>query len=129
LHYIPDVLELSLVASNEAIWAKNSAVASAFANLGCLGPYLSAADIRAAGENRMAKNRPEVRIPMQVGTEVRIRSNGDIILDNPELELAADTTAADAVLSYRFDSESGEHVLRLLDPVAERSLRPTRKAG
>lgn len=74
----------------------------------------------------MAKSPAAVRIPMQVGTEVRIRNNGDIILDNPELELASDTAAADAVLSYRFDSESGEHVLRLLEPVAERALRPSR---
>jgi hypothetical protein len=77
----------------------------------------------------MAKSPAEVRIPMQVGTEFRIRNNGDIILDNPELELAADPAAADAVLSYRFDSDSGEHVLRLLEPVAERALRPKRKAG
>jgi hypothetical protein len=77
----------------------------------------------------MAESRGELRIPMQVGSEFRIRSNGDIILDNPELELAADTAAADAVLSYRFDPESGEHVLRLLEPVAERTLRPNRKAA
>ncbi len=77
----------------------------------------------------MAGNQPEMRIPMQVGTEFRIRKNGDIVLDNPEIELAADTAAADAVLSYRFDPETGEHVLRLLDPVAERSLRPGRKAA
>lgn len=84
----------------------------------------------------MAEDRAEIRIPMQVGTEFRIRNNGDIILnngdiilDNPELELAADPAAADAVLSYRFDAESGEHILRLLEPVAERSLRPTRKAS
>ena len=76
----------------------------------------------------MAENR-EVRIPMQVGTEFRIRKNGDIILDNPELELAADTAAADAVLSYRFDPNSGEHILRLLEPVADRSLRPNRKSA
>ena len=77
----------------------------------------------------MAEKRAEVIIPMQVGTELRIRNNGDIILDNPELELAGDTAAADAVLSYRFDAESGEHILRLLEPVAERNLRPRRKAG
>ena len=76
----------------------------------------------------MAENR-EVRIPMQVGSEFRIRKNGDIILDNPELELAADTAAADAVLSYRFDPDSGEHILRLLEPVADRSLRPSRKSA
>jgi hypothetical protein len=66
---------------------------------------------------------------MQVGTEFRIRKNGDIVLDNPELELAADTAAADAVLSYRFDPQSGEHILRLLEPVADRSLRPNRKSA
>ena len=77
----------------------------------------------------MAKNRAEMRIPMQVGTEFRIRNNGDIVLDNPEIELASDTAAADAVLSYRFDAETGEHVLRLLEPVAERALRPSRKAA
>lgn len=76
----------------------------------------------------MAEKRAEVIIPMQVGTEFRIRNNGDIVLDNPELELARDTMAADAVLSYRFDPESGEHILRLLEPVAERNLRP-RKAS
>ena len=36
----------------------------------------------------MLKSRAEVRIPMQVGTEFRIRNNGDTIVDNPELELA-----------------------------------------
>jgi hypothetical protein len=68
----------------------------------------------------MADRNAEVRIPLQVGTEFRIKNNGDIILDNPELELAADPEAADAVLSYRFDSQSGEHILRLLNPVADR---------
>lgn len=77
----------------------------------------------------MAESRAEMRIPMQVGTEFRIRNNGDVIVDNPELELAADTAAADAVLSYRFDPESGEHILRLLDPIAERALRPGRRTA
>ena len=77
----------------------------------------------------MSPHQTFTRIPMQVGTEFRIRKNGDIILDNPELELAADTAAADAVLSYRFDPNSGEHILRLLEPVAERSLRPNRKSA
>ena len=51
----------------------------------------------------MAEKRTEVIIPMQVGTEFRIRNNGDIILDNPELELAADTTRGRRrlVLSFR----------------------------
>jgi hypothetical protein len=68
----------------------------------------------------MASNSNETRIPLQVGSELRIKNNGDVVIDNPELELAADDRAADAVLIYRFDAKAGEHVLRLLDPVADR---------
>ena len=60
----------------------------------------------------------EITIPMQIGAELRIKGNGDIVVDNPEIELALDP--ADAVLAYRFDAESGEHVLRLVEPVANR---------
>jgi hypothetical protein len=56
---------------------------------------------------------------MQVGEELRIRNNGGLIMDNPELELDREERAADAVLLYRFDAIKGEHVLRLLDPVAD----------
>ena len=56
---------------------------------------------------------------MQVGSEFRIKNDGDIIIDNPELQLAGDDRAADAVLMYRFDAQAGVHVLRLVDPVAE----------
>jgi len=77
----------------------------------------------------MDETRQQVRIPLQVGSELRIKNNGDIVLDNPELELARDVTAADAVLSYRFDAQANEHVLRLLDPVAERRQIRTRAAG
>jgi hypothetical protein len=59
---------------------------------------------------------PEViwtQIPLQVGSELRIQNNGDRTLGNPQLELAGDTSAADAVLLYRFDPQSGEHILRL----------------
>jgi quinol monooxygenase YgiN len=61
----------------------------------------------------------EVEIPLQVGSEFRIRSSGEFVVDNPELELAADRSAADAVLAYKFDRSSKEHVLRLLEPVAD----------
>jgi hypothetical protein len=60
-----------------------------------------------------------LRIPLQVGTELRIRNTGEVIVDNPEVELAPDQRAADAVLSYRFDAKRGEHILRLLEPVAD----------
>jgi hypothetical protein len=51
--------------------------------------------------------------------ELRIRNNGDVTMDNPELELAADDTAPDAVLLYRFDEDTRERVLGLVEPVAD----------
>lgn len=66
----------------------------------------------------MAAPNSETKIVLQVGEELRIRNNGDVIVDNPELELQGEDRAADAVLLYRFDAEAGEHVLQLLDPVA-----------
>ena len=51
----------------------------------------------------MASNSNETKISLQVGSELRI---GDIVIDNPELELAADDRAADAVLVYRFDAKA-----------------------
>jgi hypothetical protein len=67
----------------------------------------------------MATPSAGTKIVMQVGEELRIRNNGDLIVDNPELELDREERAADAVLLYRFDAIKGEHVLRLLDPVAD----------
>ena len=67
----------------------------------------------------MKNDREEIIIPLQVGSELRIKNNGDISVDNPELELASEANAADAVLFYRFDPKAGEHILRLLDPVAD----------
>jgi hypothetical protein len=66
----------------------------------------------------MKSDEEALKIPLQVGTELRIKNNGEISVDNPELELAPEPSAADAVLSYRFDAKAGEHILRLLDPVA-----------
>jgi hypothetical protein len=65
----------------------------------------------------MANDQDGMRIPMQVGTELRIKNTGEIIVDNPELELQNPDTA-DAVLAYSFDAKAGIHVLRLLEPVA-----------
>jgi hypothetical protein len=67
----------------------------------------------------MEKQTLGTRIVLQVGSELRIKNNGDFIIDNPELELAREDHAADAVLLYRFDEKAGEHVLRLVDPVAD----------
>jgi hypothetical protein len=66
----------------------------------------------------MVTENEELQIVLQVGSELRITNDGQVTVDNPEIELAEDTRAADAVLLYRFDSEKCEHLLRLLSPVA-----------
>ena len=60
-----------------------------------------------------------IRIALQAGGELRIRNDGNLTFGNPQLELAGDASMADAVLLYRFDRRSGEHILHLLDPVAD----------
>lgn len=67
----------------------------------------------------MAANE-EMTIVLQVGTELRVTNKGDVIVSNPELELAREQGAADAVLLYRFDPRIGEHTFRLIDPLADR---------
>lgn len=62
----------------------------------------------------------EMKIVLQVGSELRISNRGEVIMSNPELELVRDDGAADAVLLYRFDPSAGEHTFRLVDPVADR---------
>lgn len=61
----------------------------------------------------------EMKIVLQVGSELRVTNKGEIVVDNPELELARDDRAADATLLYRFDSNRGEHIFRLVTPVAD----------
>jgi hypothetical protein len=60
----------------------------------------------------------EMKIVLQVGSELRVNNKGEIVVSNPELELAAEDRAADAVLLYRFDASRGEHTFRLATPVA-----------
>jgi hypothetical protein len=67
----------------------------------------------------MKASENETKIVLQVGSELRIKNNGDIVIDNPELELIGEDRAADAVLVYRYDPQNGVHSLRLLDPVAD----------
>ena len=71
----------------------------------------------------------EQRIVLQVGTELRITNNGDIIMSNPELELSREERAADATLVYKFDANKGEHSFRLIDPVADHKHMKTHKPG
>jgi hypothetical protein len=60
-----------------------------------------------------------IRVPLQVGGELRIKNSGEISLGIPQLELAQNPKAVDAVLLYHFDQRSGEHIICLLDPVAD----------
>ncbi len=71
----------------------------------------------------------EIKIVLQVGTELRITNKGEVVVSNPELELASEDRAADAVLLYRFNANSGEHVFRLVDPVADRKHMKVHRAN
>jgi hypothetical protein len=61
----------------------------------------------------------EMKIVLQVGSELRVNNKGEIVVSNPELELAREERAADATLLYRFDPNRGEHIFRLATPVAD----------
>jgi hypothetical protein len=71
----------------------------------------------------MSPHRTFTRIPLQVGSELKITAQGEIRLDNPPVEGEPALDAADAVLDYRFDPETGEHTIRLVEPTALRSRR------
>jgi len=77
----------------------------------------------------MKSNTNETKIILQVGSELRINNKGDIIIDNPELELARDQEAADATIAYRFDPDAGVHIFRLLDPVADHKHMKSHRRG
>ena len=68
----------------------------------------------------MSPHQTFTRIPLQVHSELRIRNNGELSVSNPTIEAAPALEAADAVIDYRFDAQTGEHVLRLVEPLAER---------
>jgi len=71
----------------------------------------------------MSPYRTFTRIPLQVGSELRIRNNGEVNVSNPTVEAAPALDVADAVIDYRFDPQTGEHVLRLAEPLARRRWR------
>jgi hypothetical protein len=68
----------------------------------------------------MSPHQTFTRIPLQVHSELRIRNNGEVSVSNPSVTGAPALDAADAVLDYRFDPQTGEHILRLIEPVALR---------
>jgi hypothetical protein len=67
------------------------------------------------------------RIPLQVHSELRIKKTGEIAVSNPSVGLGPNDLAASAVISYRFDEHTGEHVIRLEEPMShDRSEEPER---
>jgi hypothetical protein len=68
----------------------------------------------------MSPHQSFTRIPLQVGSELRVRNDGEISVSNPTIEAAPALEAADAALDYRFDAQTGEHVIRLVEPLAFR---------
>ena len=62
-------------------------------------------------------------IPLQIGSEIRIKSDGHIAVSNPTVELEPSDAVADAVLHYHFERDTREHVLRLVEPLAFNPLR------
>jgi hypothetical protein len=73
----------------------------------------------------MSPHQSFTRIPLLVGSELRIRNNGELSVSNPTGKAAPALDTADAVLDYRFDAQSSEHVLRLQDSVAAAEKRPS----
>lgn len=74
----------------------------------------------------MAAPQGFTRIPLQVGSELRITNQGEVKVSNPTIELEPAEDAADAVLDYRFEPSTGEHVLRLREPTALKTATPRR---
>lgn len=87
------------------------------------------ADKLPGGQMRANPDGGEEQISMQVGSELRIRNTGEIVVDNPEFELARDRRAADAVLAYTFHRSTSEHVIRLLEPVADHQHQRVHRRG
>ncbi len=75
----------------------------------------------------MSPHQSFTRIPLQVGSELRIRNSGDVSVSNPTIEAAPALDAADAILDYRFDAQTGEHVLRLVEPTVKDRRRRERR--
>ena len=73
----------------------------------------------------MSPHQSFTRIPLQVGSELRIRNSGEISVTNPTIESRPGQEDADALIDYRFDATTAEHVLRLMPPTTP----PPKKRG
>jgi len=62
----------------------------------------------------MPPQNDETLITLQVGAQPRSNNDGSIVMDNPELELTREPSAADATIFYRIDAARKQHILRLI---------------
>ena len=60
-----------------------------------------------------------IQMPLQVGSELRIKNSGEISLGNEQQEPAQNARAADAVLLYHLDPHQEMHIIHLPDPVVD----------
>lgn len=58
------------------------------------------------------------RVPMQIHTEIRLKKTGEISVSNPVVGFGPNDLAASAVVSHRFDEATGEHIIRLEEPLS-----------
>ena len=65
----------------------------------------------------------KTRIPLQLGSELRITKNGEITVSNPQLEMEPSEVIADAVLEYSLDRRTGEHVIQVVEPLSYKPRR------
>ena len=72
----------------------------------------------------MAVNAQKVRIPMQLGSLLKIHSNGEISVSNPELQLEPSEAVADTILEYSFEPHNCVHVIQVVEPL---SFNPRRR--
>ena len=55
---------------------------------------------------------------MQVHSEIRLKKNGELAVSNPSVGLGPNDLAASAVVSHRYDEQTGEHIIRLEEPMS-----------
>jgi hypothetical protein len=60
----------------------------------------------------------KIRIPLQLGSVLRITKDGQISVSNPQVEMEPSEAVADAVLDYSFDPRTGDHFIQVVEPLS-----------
>ena len=75
----------------------------------------------------MSPHQSFTRIPLQIGSELRIRNTGEISVSNPTIESGPGQDESSATIDYRFDPQTAEHVVRLVQPVTRSEKKRARR--